>query len=368
MRIAIDASILGLPCPTGVERAAAETLRALPASLAEGDELIVFGREIPPLSGPPSRAVRAVGLGGREPLAVWRETRLAPALGAQEADVLWSPVAAIPLHTSVPRVATVHELPWLVRPGLEGRVRERVHRARLRLAARTAALVCVPSETTAAQVIAEVPDAAERVRVLPHAVAPLFLAPADPTAASELRSFHGVVAAPFLLHVGGTRARKGIPLLLRAYARYRLQGGRASLVLAGPGAAPARKPPGVQHLGYVSDDLLVALYAGASTLVVSSESEGFGLPCIEAMALGLPVVTVGGGALPEVVGAAALVVPYGDDDALAAGVLRVEREPGLADALIQSGRTRAAALSWAATATRLRAILEEASTQRGTTR
>ena len=76
----------------------------------------MFGRGVPPLSCDPSRAVRAVGLGGSEPLAVWRESRLAPALRSQGIHVLWSPVAAIPLRTAVPRVATIHELPWRVRP------------------------------------------------------------------------------------------------------------------------------------------------------------------------------------------------------------------------------------------------------------
>jgi len=360
MRIAIDASILELPCPTGVERAAAETLRELPASLETGDELIVFGRGVPSLPCAPRSAVRSVGLGGAEPLAVWRESRLAPALRSQGADVLWSPVAAIPLHTDVPRVATIHELPWHVRPGLEGRMRERVHRVRLRLAARSAALLCVPSETTAGQVAAEIPEAATKVRVVPHGVARRFLITADAVATAALRAFHGVPPAPFLLHVGGTRARKGVPLLLRAYARYRLQGGNLPLVLAGPGNAPERVPPGVHHLGYVSDDLLVALYSGAAMLVISSESEGFGLPCLEAMAQEVPVVTVAGGALPEVAGTAALVVPSGDDDALSAAIVRVERDEGVASDLVTRGRARAAAATWSASAERLRRVLYEA--------
>jgi len=341
MRIAIDAAILELPCPTGVERAAIETLRELPASLEKGDELIVFGRGVPPLPCAPNRSVRAVGLGGREPLAVWRESRLAPALRAQGVHVLWSPVAAIPLHTSVPRVATIHELPWHVRPGMEGRLREHVHAVRLRLAAHSAALLCVPSETTAAQVSAEVPEASGKVRVLPHGVAPRFLARPDLPAAADLRAFHGVPSAPFLLHVGGTRARKGVPLLLRAYARYRLQGGLLPLVLAGPGDAPERAPADVHHLGYVSDDLLLALYAG------------------------VPVVTVAGGALPEVVGDCALVVPTGDDDALATAIVRVEREQGVATTLIERGHVRAASASWSVTATRLRGILAEAAATMG---
>jgi glycosyltransferase involved in cell wall biosynthesis len=360
MRIAVDAGILQLPCPTGVERAALEMLRSLPATLQPGDELIVFGRDVPRLPCAASRAVRGVGLGGKEPMAIWRETRLAPALRSQGADVLWSPVAAIPLRTHVARVATVHELPWRVRPRMEGALRERVHRVRLRLAARSAVRICVPSETTAGQVVAEEPDAEGRVRIVPHAVAPVFLEEPDREAARALRALHRVPPSPYLLHVGGTRARKGVPVLLRAYARYRLQGGRRPLVLAGPGEPPTRMPADVWHLGYVSDDLLLALYAGAGALVVSSESEGFGLPCLEAMAQRVPVVALRAGALPEVVGDDALLVDAGDDDALGAALLTVENDSALREGLLHRGRARVEGATWAASAQRLRGVLREA--------
>ncbi len=361
MRIAVDASILELPCPTGVERAAFELVSALPATLGPRDELIVLARGVPALRLPESPRVRVVGLGGREPLAVWRETRLAAALPSQAADVLWSPVAALPYRAEIPRVATVHELPWRVRAGMEGRLREHVHRVRVRLAAQCARLVVVPSEFTAAQLRDEVPDAAGRVRVVPHGVAPRFLAPVDAAAAARLRRHHAVPDAPYLLHVGGTRPRKAVPLLLRAYARYRLQGGTRALVLAGPGDAPERPPAGVVHLGWVADDLLLALYDGAAALVVASESEGFGLPCLEAGARGVPVVARSTGALPEVLGDAGLLVD-GADEELAAALVRLDRERGLAERLVDRGRARAAARTIEAAARRLRAVLDEAVT------
>ena len=103
---------------------------------------------------------------------------------------------------------------------------------------------------------------------------------------------------------------------------------------------------------------------GAAMLVVSSESEGFGLPCLEAMAQEVPVVTVAGGALPEVAGTAALVVPSGDDDALASAIVRVERDEGVAADLVNRGRARAAAATWSASAERLRRVLGEAANGR----
>jgi glycosyltransferase involved in cell wall biosynthesis len=361
VRIAVAARILEFPCPTGVERAATEMLRALPAVLRPGDELILFGRDgIAPPSGP-GRSVQSVALGGPEAPMLWRESTLGPALAANGAHVLWSPVTAIPIGTSVPRVATVHEMPWLVRPRMEGFLRERAHRIRLRIAVEAAARLVCPSESAAAQVARIYQDAAPRLRVVPHGVPAIFFAPAAPERAESERKRIGV-ETPYLLHVGGTRERKNVPLLLRAYARYLLRGGRAQLVLAGPGDPPERAPRGVRAVGYVSDEALVALYDGAAALVVSSDSEGFGMPVIEAMARGTPVVATSAGGIPEAAGDAASLVPPGDDEALGAAIHEVEVDAALRAGLVERGRARAATCRFADSAARLYAVLSEAAT------
>ncbi len=353
----MDARILELPCPTGVERAAAETLRALPAALRPGDHLVVLTRGVLPLPRHP--LVEAAVLGGPENPALWRESHLAPALRDHGVDVLWSPVAAIPLRTEVPRVATVHEVPWLVRPRMEGFLRERVHRLRLRVAADTARRIVCPSRSAASQFAEIHPAAADRVRVVPHGVPEAFFAPADPARAKAARAALGV-EVPYLLHVGGTRDRKNVPLLLKSYARYLLQGGRAALVMVGPGDAPASPPRGARFLGYVRDEALLALYDGASTLVVSSDSEGFALPVLEAMARGVPVASTSAGGIPETAGDAAKLVPSGDEEGLAAALRAIDADPRLREELVAKGRARAAAFRFSETAARLHAVLVEA--------
>lgn len=364
MRIAVDARVLELPCPTGVERAASEIVRALPAALGAADEAFVLSRS--PLAAavlggalPADARVRYAALDGPEAPLVWRETHLAPALSELRSDVLWSPVAALPVRTDVPRVATFHEAPWLVRPGIEGGLRERAHRIRLRIAARVAARIVVPSAATAAQLAALHPAATGRVRVVPHGVPERFLAPRKEALADAARAALGI-AAPYLLQVGGTRARKNVPFLLRAYARYRLRGGRSSLVIAGPGPTLERVPRGVFHLGWVDDSSLLALYDGATAVAVSSECEGFGLPVVEAMARGTPVVAVATGGVPEAAGDAALLVRPGDEEAFATALLRIEQDPVVRMLLRERGARRASACRFAASAARLVDVLREA--------
>ena len=150
-----------------------------------------------------------------------------------------------------------------------------------------------------------------------------------------------------------------MPHLLRAFARYRLRGGKCDLVLAGPGPAPDRAPRGVMSLGWIDDAALLALYDGAQTVVVASESEGFGLPVLEAAARGTPVVACASGGVVEAAGDAALLVPPGDEEAFASALLAVEDDAATAASLVERGRARAAGFRWATAAARLVAVLRE---------
>ena len=343
VKIGLDLHILERAYPTGVERAWRCLVRALLAR-ADVDRFVLYSRDPVDLGMRLPRNAQPVALGGKERTSLWREVRLAPALRQDGVDLLHSPVAAIPLRTQVPRVATVHEIPWILHPGIEGRGREIAHRLRVRAAAAFAAAVVVPSEATRTDLLALHPGAEGRVHVVPHGVDPLFLAP--PAAAGGALERLGLDGRPFLLAVGAARPRTGLAPLLAASAAYRAAGGDRDLAVTGPGKAPAGPPPGVRWLGWIEDPLLVAAYRGADALVYHSLNEGFGLPLLEAMALGVPVVAASAGSVPEVAGGAALLVPPGDGAALAEALRSVTTDGVLRARLVAAGRARAAEFSW----------------------
>jgi glycosyltransferase involved in cell wall biosynthesis len=146
----------------------------------------------------------------------------------------------------------------------------------------------------------------------------------------------------------------------------RARGLEAELWLAGEGRlAPALAGPGVRRLGHVADDRLTGLYRGAVAVVLASHLEGFGLPPVEALAAGTPVVAGDLDVLREVLSdEGALFVAPGDAEALAAALLRVEREPELRRALVAAGRRAVAGLSWEASARGTYAVLEAAAAGR----
>ena len=298
------------------------------------------------LGVPLPAGVQPVPLGGKEPPGLWREMRLAPALKQDGVDLLHVPVAAIPLRTSVPRVATVHEIPWIRHPAVEGRGREIAHRLRVRAAAAFAAAVVVPSESTRADLLSLHPSAAEKVKVVPHGVDPLFLRPPPREGDRQVLGRLGLRGHYYFLAVGAGRPRKGPDTLIEAYAAYRAAGGDDLLAVAGPGRPPPGPPPGVRWLGWVDDAALVALYRGADALVYHTLNEGFGLPLLEAMALGVPVVAAAAGSVPEVAGDAALLVPPGNAVALADALMRICSDEALEERLRNEGPARAAGFSW----------------------
>lgn len=359
MKIAVDARLLELNEPTGVERAFRELLTEVPSHLSPKDQITAFVRHEPQGGfGLPPR-VRVEALGGPRSTLIWRETSLVKALAKLRPDVLWSPVEAMPLLTRTGTVATFYEAPWAVRRGLEGLRATLAHRVRTRIAARRARRVVCASHAAARQFGVLYPHAEARLRVVPLGVAPAFLYD-DAKRGDPSESAARPPEQPYFLHVGGDRPRKNVPFLFDAYRRYRDGGGAARLLLAGPGRAPAGLPSGGTFLGYVSDRRLRALYDEAIALLVSSASEGFGLPVLEAMARGTPVISVRAGALDEVAAGAALLIEPGDAYAMARTMGRVEEDPGLRASLSSGGRARTGDATFARAAGRLVSVLREA--------
>ncbi len=267
------------------------------------------------------------------------------------------------------RVVTVHDLTAVRYPELcDGpslRFPDLVRRAMAR-----GAWVHTPSQFVAEEVVAELGGDPERVRAVHHGV-PL-----------QRRSFAVIgerereaVELPagvgrYVLAVGTVEPRKDLPGLVRAFDAVGADLPDVALVLAGPDGwgtaaleqamAASRVRQRIIRLGYVSPAMLRRLLAGAAVLAYPSVYEGFGFPPLEAMAAGIPVVSTTAGALPEVLGDAAVLVPPGDPDALAAALVAVLGEEGVRDELVARGRDRSARYTWEACASGLAALYDAA--------
>ena len=264
--------------------------------------------------------------------------------------VAWIPAPApVAVSAGMPLVLTLHDLSFEHRPSDYSRYERLWHRlARPRLIAERAARVITVSEAVREQAIAEWElDAGRVVTVLSGPGRPRV--PAAPLPAG--------LDPGYVLAVGALEPRKRPGLLAEAHSRARARGLRAQLVFAGAGRPAAAGP---LFLGRVDDATLEALYANALALVCPSREEGFGFTPLEAAARGTPAVVADLAPFSETLGDGALSVPAGDPDALAAALLRLEREPDLRERLSAAGRDAAGRLSWERAARETRAVLAAA--------
>ena len=257
---------------------------------------------------------------------------------ARDAALILSPANTAPL-ASRRNVVFVHDLAPLREPAWFGRAYGAWHRIGLRRIAASAQLVLVPSEFVSRELQELLGVEPDRICVVPPAAASHFSPAAGPRPTA--------LDAPYVLALGTTSARKNLELLDRVAPRLSEAG--LEVVVAGAGRSYLEESAtGARRLGYVEERDLPALYAHAEVLAMPSLYEGFGLPCIEAMACGTPVVAADRAALPEACGGAALLVDPDDADAFAEALIRAAG-PERAR-LTEAGRARAAGLSWARSA------------------
>ena len=323
--VVVDADVLGRR-RTGDETYVRNLLRTLPRHAADA------GLEIGAVTRHPELVpdgVLPVLLPARsqELRMAWTLPRTLRRLGAALVHTQY----ALPFRSPCPVVVTIHDLSF--EHGLMGRRDRLVFERVVPRAAREAARVLTVSERTKRDLVEHYGIPPERIVVTPNGVDPAFH-PATQDAPA---------ARPYALAVGAIQERKNQPAALAAAREAGLE-----LVVVGPvkdeRVAAELREGGARLEGYVEVERLAELYRGAACLVQSSRYEGFGLPVVEAMASGTPVVTVPDPALVEVAGDAAVVVPEGE---LAAGIRRALEER---DILAAAGLERARAFTWEAAA------------------
>jgi glycosyltransferase involved in cell wall biosynthesis len=272
-------------------------------------------------------------------------------------DVVWAS-SMVPVATRAPMVATVHDLAFLDQPEhASRRGRSFFPRAWAAVVERASFIVC-PSQVVADD-CARRGASPDRIRVVPWGVDPPISAP---EAAAVVRRAHDLPER-FVLWVGTLEPRKNLTGLVEAMSRVK----GLDLVVVGPegwnlDGADLLAPLGARahRIGVVDDHTLSALYRAASVFAFPSLAEGFGLPVLEAMAHGTPVVTSVGAATAEVAGTAARLVEPTDPAAIARAIEATLDEAEHTRELVRAGRRRARELSWARAADGYASVLTEA--------
>lgn len=319
----------------GVERVTRELVIRLPALAPDRYRVVA----------PPAALAHRAG-------HAWEQ--LALPFVARGAELIFSPANTAPI-AGRRNAVLIHDLAPLVEPGWYGGGYGAWHRTLLRATARHARLAIAPSEFVRDQLTGLLGMPAERAVAVPMGVDPAFGAIPDP--APLLRRL-GLDQRPYVLAVGTATARKNLGLIDTIAPT--LAGAGLDAVIAGGtrGYMRDNRSGSARHLGYVPETDLPALYAGAAAFALPSLYEGFGLPCLEAMAAGTPVVTTPRGALPETCADAALYADPNDPSAFAAACIAAAADTTTRDRLTAAGRARSAELTWDRTAERVNDALE----------
>lgn len=282
-------------------------------------------------------------------------------------DIVHDPTGVMPLLlTGRGRVVTIHDAIPYIYPQTSTRLDWLIYHAWLPRVVRLIDAIITDSGQSREDIVTHLPVSPEHIVVVPLAADRRF----RPLPAAEVEPILREIGVeqPYILYVGALESRKNLPRLLAAYARLRQWSTEWKLVIVG-----ARKwksspifetvqqlalEPHVHFTGYVADEHLPALYAGADLFTFPSLYEGFGLPVLEAMACGAPVVTSNSSSLPEVAGDAAILVDPYNVEQIAQAMWLVLSQPALAAEMRAKGLARAAQFTWERTARETAAVYE----------
>lgn len=290
--------------------------------------------------------------------SIGEQIRVPMALARERVHLLHEPHYTLPPLTRCRSVVTIHDCIHLMFPrDLPNRLAHVYARGSIWSAARQADRVMTVSEASKRDILRFVDVPPDKVSVIYNAIDERFLRPPDEAEMDRVRQ-RWQLTHPFVLYVGNIKRHKNVERLIDAFARARV-GGLEDLQLVIVGDEISKYPAlrqavhrhrldkQVRFLGFQPYGTLASIYRLARAFVFPSLYEGFGLPPLEAMACGTPVVTSNVSSLPEVAGGAALLVDPHDADAIAEGIRRAVTDEALRATLIEKGAARARDFSWA---------------------
>ena len=312
-------------------------------------------RALPFRPGQPVRVLRTRAPTSRTSIRVLWEHLLAPwHIGAARLEAVHSMLNVVPLAAPTRHVVTIHDLSFMRTPGAHPTHRRWYLTAATWLSARRARTVLADSHATKDDVVELLGADPDRV----HVVYPGSEAAFHPRSEAQVQAFrhNNALVRPFVLFVGTLEPRKNVDVLVRAFGVVARDGFAGDLVLAGGSgwgteaidAALAESPvrDRIRRIGYVKQEDLPYWYCAADLVVYPSSYEGFGIPVLEAMASGTPVITSNRSSLPEVAGDAALTVDPREIPQLAAAMTMVLASPERRATMRERGLAQARRFDW----------------------
>jgi glycosyltransferase involved in cell wall biosynthesis len=369
MRIAFDGTTLTAG-RTGVGYYTEHLLQHLAREVeTTGDELIVVSNQAIDTTEPLPRHVR-VHDRLRFPLRIgWMQLLAGRVLEDVRADVAHFTNGMVPLGTAAARVVTIHDMSLRLFPHCHPVRRLVINRPLLGLAARVADAVVTVSHSARRDLLRFHGLPPERVTVIHEAAGPAFRPVKDAARLSRVRTRYALPER-FILYVGAIEPRKNLRRLMEAFALARAAGIPHELVCVGPYGWSSKDLYGfidrldltrsVHFTGYVPVEDLALIYNLGELFVFPSLYEGFGLPVIEAMACGVPVITTSTSSLEEIATGAAEIVSPHDTDALAHAIVTLSEDEERRRDLAERGLARAREFSWTRTAREMLALYGKA--------
>ena len=360
MRIAINARLLLRNKLEGIGTFAFETLKRITAAHPEHEFIYLFDRKPDPSFITSSNiSAKVIGVPARHPLlwSFWIKRSLPAALKKIKPDIFFSPDGFIPLDTTVPVLNTIHDINFEYHPEfVSGNVGKFYRKYFPLFATRSSRLITV-SAFSKKTIVERYRVSSEKIDVIPNAAMDDFR-PLTETVKTATRQ-KWTSGKPYFFYVGSINRRKNIPGLIAAYSEFRKSGGSGiKLVLAGSEKNIRRADMNIDpqfskdiiFTGTLSHSELHHLLGSALALTYVPFFEGFGIPILEAMQCGVPVITSNCSSMPEVAGGAALLAEPGSIFSICEAMKKMVNDKNLSESLINKGLENAGRFSWDQTA------------------